>query len=50
MVQVKNRLLDNNKKERKKAKVNMIPLFCVLDFLAEVAAVVPKVITVINQG
>ena len=28
----------------------MIPLFCDLDFLAEVAAVVPKVITVINQG
>ena len=28
----------------------MIPRFCVLDFLAEVAAVVPKVITVVNQG
>ena len=49
-VQGTNRLLDNNKKERKKWTVNMIPLFCVLDFLAEVAAVVPKVIMVINQG
>ena len=50
MVQVTNRLLDDNKKEMKKETVNMIPLFCVLDFLAEVAAVVPKVIMVINQG
>ena len=50
MVQGTNRLLDNNKKERKKWTVNMIPLFCVLDFLAEVAAVVPKVIMVINEG
>ena len=49
MVQGTNRFFwDNNKKERKKETVNMIPLFCELDFLAEVAAVVPKVITVIN--
>ena len=37
-------------KRKNKLTVYLIPRFFVLDFLDEVAAAVPKVITVINQG